>query len=179
MDIGGHQGVFTAFASLRTQNSILVYEPYPDNFSRLKNLVEIQTWHNVEPHNLAINETIGEIELFIGKTDSRSSIIGKDVVTREDLSDSIVVPTTTLKSALADLPGIDFLKMDCEGAEFSILLNCDQQTFDKIHKIAMEYHADSDNPKLHKLAEILDMHYSEVIIKDLPGVPLGYIYARK
>jgi FkbM family methyltransferase len=179
VDIGGHRGVFTAFASLCTENTILVFEPQPDNFSRLKSLVEKHNWHNVKANNIAISDIIGEIELFIGKTDSRNSIIGKDVVTSEELTDSIVVPSTTLENTLVELPVIDFLKMDCEGAEFSILLNCADKVFDKINKIALEYHANEDSPELTKLVTLLELHYKEVVAKQLPGVPLGYIYARK
>jgi len=35
---------------------------------------------------------------------------------------------------------VDFLKIDCEGAEYEILYNCPQDVLRKIGKISMEYH---------------------------------------
>ena len=34
----------------------------------------------------------------------------------------------------------DFLKMDCEGAEFDIFYNCSEETLSRIDQIAMEVH---------------------------------------
>jgi len=38
-------------------------------------------------------------------------------------------------------PSIDFLKVDCEGCEYELLLECSATTLSKIKKIAMEIHS--------------------------------------
>lgn len=49
---------------------------------------------------------------------------------------------------------VDFLKMDCEGAEFPIIKKGGKSYFSKIGKISMEYH-ESDRDKVNILTSIL------------------------
>ena len=60
----------------------------------------------------------------------------------EDSSGTQSVATISLKHFLHKykIKKIDFLKIDCEGAEYEILFNCDFQTISKIDNIAMEFH---------------------------------------
>jgi Methyltransferase FkbM domain len=53
-----------------------------------------------------------------------------------------IVDTLSLKDFIKqfEIEQIDFLKLDCEGAEFPILLNAGQEVFDKITTISMEFH---------------------------------------
>ena len=177
VDIGAHKGVFSAYAQMKTNNRVLGFEPLPDNYAYFCQLVEAQGWKNVEPLNLAISDSEGEAKLFTGQSTSRNSLLGKDIVSSTPLSQTIIVHTTTLDKVLQELPQVDFLKMDCEGAEFRILQNCSEDTFRKIKKISMEFHAEQGSLKLLELIELLKRHYSNVEIRYLPGVPLGYIYA--
>ena len=39
-----------------------------------------------------------------------------------------------------ELERVDFMKMDCEGAEYPALLHCRPQTLSKIQTIALEFH---------------------------------------
>ncbi|HUV13759.1 MAG TPA: FkbM family methyltransferase, partial [Acidobacteriota bacterium] len=58
-------------------------------------------------------------------------------------SDSaIMVQTTTLDGLIADagFERVDFLKMDCEGAEFEILFSTESSTLSKIGRICVEFH---------------------------------------
>jgi hypothetical protein len=45
-----------------------------------------------------------------------------------------------------ELDWIDFLKMDCEGAEYPILFNAEKSTLDRIGTISLEFH-DMKNPQ--------------------------------
>jgi hypothetical protein len=52
------------------------------------------------------------------------------------------VPTTTLREIFRDqdIARCDFLKVDCEGAEYDILMGADGGTLDRIAHMSIEYH---------------------------------------
>jgi hypothetical protein len=52
------------------------------------------------------------------------------------------VPATTFDDALRDyrIPTCDFLKMDCEGAEYAILRSISSEGFSRIGRVSMETH---------------------------------------
>ena len=56
--------------------------------------------------------------------------------------DAISVPSITLDQVLEQLsiPHFDYIKMDCEGAEYEILFNASPSTLQKIRHICLEYH---------------------------------------
>ncbi|MDO8752056.1 MAG: FkbM family methyltransferase, partial [Candidatus Wolfebacteria bacterium] len=59
---------------------------------------------------------------------------------------------------------IDFLKMDCEGAEYGILFNSSPKTIGMIQKISMEYH-DMDNERnVNRLKTFLEQNEFTVTI---------------
>ena len=50
--------------------------------------------------------------------------------------------SVALADVLSGLPGgaCDFLKMDCEGAEYDMLLHLDEVSLKRIRRICLEYH---------------------------------------
>ena len=56
------------------------------------------------------------------------------------------------------IDAIDFLKVDCEGAEYDILLNLDDHLLSRIKKIAMETHDDVNEHRHGELVEFLRAH---------------------
>ena len=57
-------------------------------------------------------------------------------------NDFVDVQSTTLEKIFDEnnISNCDFLKMDCEGAEYEILFNLPEKIFKKINKICLEYH---------------------------------------
>ena len=72
---------------------------------------------------------------------------------------------------------IDFLKMDCEGAEFGIIMNTPKDYIRKINKISMEFHDNVDDYKHDFLVRILKDCDFKVEILWNGRSPFGYIYA--
>ena len=70
----------------------------------------------------------------------------------------VVVDTTSLEDFVdrAGIKKIDFLKMDCEGAEYDILMNCPQRILSMIQRIGMEYHFCEDKKDPQVLVDILE-----------------------
>ncbi|OIO05548.1 MAG: hypothetical protein AUJ49_01215 [Desulfovibrionaceae bacterium CG1_02_65_16] len=54
--------------------------------------------------------------------------------------DSVTVPGVRLRDRLAAEPRVDFLKLDIEGAETEVLLDC-AETLDRVANIFVEYHS--------------------------------------
>jgi len=67
----------------------------------------------------------------------------------------IEIDTVTLKNIFEDnkIKRCDFLKMDCEGAEYEIIYNTPLKYLKKIRSISMEYYKNGNINKLKKLLE--------------------------
>jgi len=146
VDIGANQGFFSLYAASKGA-SVYAFEPCFDNFEVLKWNVSTNDMENrVTAFNAAVTGKKGQIPLFVG-LDASGEIVsgtvstcntnrgGKGVETRR-------VESVTLNSLLDDLhiQKCDFLKMDCEGAEYEILANTSPATFGRIARISLECH---------------------------------------
>ena len=60
------------------------------------------------------------------------------------------------------LKKIDFLKMDCEGAEYEILYNLPKNVLNSIKKISMEYHNINETYNVTNLVAFLEKNDFEV-----------------
>ena len=81
---------------------------------------------------------------------------GHSLYNQSQTKRSIEVECTTLEKVMVEnqIDSIDFLKMDCEGAEGEILLSAPQEVIDKIDKISMEFH-----PTLSPISKSRLSHY--------------------
>lgn len=145
VDIGAHIGVFSVFAS-RFARKVYSFEPSDDNFKVLEENIAINNIGNiVAPFNSAVSNMTGEKELFICPDNSA----GHSFYAPENghKNRKITVPAVSFEDfiALNDISVIDFLKIDCEGGEYDILLGCPPGILKIIRRISMEYHdIDSD-----------------------------------
>jgi hypothetical protein len=91
------------------------------------------------------------------------------------------VPTTTLDAIVAELQleHCDFLKIDCEGAEYEILLNARPATLRKMRHICLEYHDGSTGHSHHELVALFEANGFAVRLQPNPAHRhTGLIYAR-
>lgn len=135
VDIGGSIGAFSILAANRAEK-VFVYEPFPDNYNIIKKNLELNRLKNVKPFKSAVYKRAGKIKLFVEKENlGGHSVCGNS-------KNSIEIKTTTLKRIFLEnrLQHIDLLKMDCEGAEYDILLSTPKDYCKKINRIVMEHH---------------------------------------
>jgi FkbM family methyltransferase len=142
LDVGAHFGYFSLFANINTGKDarIISVEPDPKNFTLLKkNIFENKTT-KVELHNFAISDQSGEVKLFLGS--SVNSSLLEIYALNEHHANHVSVNAMTLEQLFvtAKLKHIDFLKLDCEGAEFAIIMNSPPEIFEAITTISMEFH---------------------------------------
>ena len=139
LDIGGHIGCFTLFAAERARNGrVFAFEPEPSNFEALAGNVERNKLEHVKVFNLAVAAEASDREMFRGgkaSTTGANSFFG-------DKGDAFEVHCTTLPDILEreGIERVDFLKLDCEGAEIEILENLSDADLAKIQQIVMEIH---------------------------------------
>jgi FkbM family methyltransferase len=141
VDIGACLGGFAVFAARRAPGiRVHACEPAPDSYRLLRQNLELNSATNVIAHPLAVAGASGPLTLytFAGHAEQNSMTPSR--------SRSEPTAVTVEGLALADLferlaiERCDFLKIDCEGAEFDILLKAQPELFGRIRHICMEYH---------------------------------------
>lgn len=145
VDIGAHIGTFSVFAS-GFASKIYSFEPLDENFQLLKENIAINNIGDIAvPFNSAVSDKTGKREFFICSNNSA----GHSFYFSESFckNKKIIVPTVSLEDFVAsnNISVINFLKIDCEGAEYDILLKCPTRVLNIVQKISMECHdIDSD-----------------------------------
>lgn len=142
IDIGAHFGYFSIFAHKNTnsQSTILAIEPSNLNFKQMLGNLKANKIENVIAINAALGVKNEVSTLYLGRTSNNSIINNYSFLEENDTIEN--VESKTLETILIEnkIEKIDFLKMDCEGSEYSILESLNKETFDKITTISMEFH---------------------------------------
>ena len=79
-----------------------------------------------------------------------------------------------------EIEKIDFLKLDCEGAEFEIILNFNKELMKKIKKISAEIHENNNTHSLDELVIFLRKNNFEVNTSNMSNditMKLSMLYA--
>lgn len=146
IDIGANQGFFSLYAASKGA-MVYAFEPCAENFAILTDNVSRNGMQaRVKAFKAAVTDLDGEVDLFVG-LDVSGGILSGTVSTCNDNRggegvEKRVTQSVTLDSIFAELhlDKCDFLKMDCEGAEYGILKSTSQDLFDRIAIISMEFH---------------------------------------
>lgn len=139
VDVGAHIGAFCVIAA-KNARRVVAFEPDPDNYQMLKKNTELNKLTNVHIFEMAVSGYSGHRDMyFFGDSSTGSHSLynagGTSIVKKR-------VRTISIEEIMKRerLPRVDFLKLDCEGAEHDILRNMSPETADKIMCIAMETH---------------------------------------
>ena len=155
VDIGAKKGMFVALAASYKSEIIYAFEPDYDNYNYLKALIDYNNLSSVTLFKEAVAEHNGQIKLNKSLANTRHSILGKDVLTGEVLKDFVSIPAISLDSALHNLPIVDLLKIDCEGAKYEIIFHAQSDTLNKIRRIVMEYHGSEESDEVKKFIQAI------------------------
>jgi len=154
VDVGGNLGGISLRAAKYFENVIYI-EPCKATFTKaVLNIISTKT-DNVEPYNLAVGKRSGDIvDISFDKSEEYSGNCST-AIDKGASSSKEKVMTIDLDSIflLAETEHIDYMKIDCEGAEYDFLIGQDLST---IGIIAMELHVDmpSNFRKLSLLTQI-------------------------
>lgn len=154
VDIGAHIGAFSIMAATRAQGvRVVSYEPDPKNFAVLVGNVRLNGLDNIEPLLLAVAGRIEKRKLFTNPQGEASSLLqpvsGSSSQTAEDVN------CTTLTEVLKHVGKCDLLKMNCEGAEYEILLNTSDDNLKKVERMVLDCH-DIQGHSVHDLKSHLE-----------------------
>lgn len=180
VDVGAHIGAFTIYAATLAQNGrVYSFEPHPENFALLK--------ENVRLNNLSSRVKVFELAILSKGQDKVRMYLDEETTTRHSIVAEgpkyIEVRTTSLEDVFfaEGISRCDFLKMDCEGAEYEILFNTSEEFIRKVSKIALECHSKSNGDSIKELADRLKSHGFEVLISRTtdPGPTEVMMYCRR
>ena len=158
VDIGANAGYFTMFAaSMFPQARLLAYEPIPVNYAQLARHRDLNPSRNIYCFAAAVSGYCGELRLSFDATDSfttSATILSSNATA----SSSCTVACVTLGQVF-EVNGIekcDWLKMDCEGAEYDILYSAPPDMLKRVDQISMEVHrGEGDDQNIDALEAFL------------------------
>lgn len=145
IDIGGSVGAFSLYAAkMAPQATVYTYEPEPGNFEQIRMNVGLNHLEDrIVVHEQAVGASKGEMTLHV----SHRSSGDHSMYQHEGESHPITVSVVSLGSIFDtyNIQQCDFLKIDCEGAEYEILYTLPPEYFRRIKFIALERHLFSDD----------------------------------
>ena len=153
IDVGAHVGYFTLNASEKAKKGkIFAFEPNSESFNMLQENIEINKIKNAIVVNAGVLDRSGKAELFLSDDYS----IGNSMfLEKSDKKEIVNVMSLEEIVKTYHIDKIDFLKLDCEGAEFDIILKLTDELLKKITRISAEIHQSLENHSIKELEEFL------------------------
>jgi FkbM family methyltransferase len=175
IDIGAHIGLYTLYASrICSKGKIYCFEPVKSNFDILLDNVNLNSIQNVTTYNLAVSGSTEKVKIYLNPDDSGHSmfISSNEFVEVDSISLKEIIDKNNIEKC-------NFLKLDCEGAEYDIINSLPDGYFAKIDKMIIEYHLANTKPfLLENLIKRLQSMSFKVHTKKLFD-DIGFLYAIK
>ncbi|MBF0417650.1 MAG: FkbM family methyltransferase [Magnetococcales bacterium] len=149
LDIGAHIGGFALVAARKVPNGgVLAVEACQETFDYLRVNILMNRLENVRADRLALADQRGTVRLYHDDGNGGHSIMTPLSSVWEE------TPTLSLAEYLAEkgVDRVDFIKFNCEGAEFPILMAAPVALLQKVGSMLVLYHADL-SPK-HSMADL-------------------------
>lgn len=163
VDIGAGLGDFAVHvAKEHPSTKIYAYEPFPQSFALLQENLLLNRIENVRAFPYALCAHTGPIRFHIAsEAVAHSTAVPEDKLPTE----YIEVSGITLDQLFADLglSKCDYVKMDCEGAEYEILFHTSPETLQRIHHLCLEYHDGISAFSHQDLVQFLTEHGFQVV----------------
>jgi FkbM family methyltransferase len=181
VDIGSNVGVFAIWAAVSFPRArVIAVEPAKELGHWLRSNLARNGLENVTVVETACGGAMGSAVLNRRGPGAMNTLYAKDNY-GSDFTRGDVTRVVTLE-ALFDELGIescDLLKLDCEGAEYEILLNSSAGLLARIDNIVMEYHVGLNDHTPAELARHLEAHGFSVACSPLTDVESGYLRASR
>lgn len=152
IDVGANIGYYMLLLTRRVgeDGNVICLEPDPENLTELSRNLHCNQVENAEVVESAVGETNGQVRFQSGKNGNVSE------------SGDISVPLVKLDSVL-DGHECDFIKIDVEGYEGSVLRGASETIQNKTPKILLEVHPwISGEYGYEYIFDFLDQKYNEV-----------------
>ncbi|MEM3373006.1 MAG: FkbM family methyltransferase [Candidatus Anstonellales archaeon] len=189
VDIGANIGCYALFAAFSADNvKVFCFEPNEENYNLLmENIAMNGLKGKIIPYKYAVAGQNKKVELLVSKSQFNTKhyesismyegIIKNIPDTHEILKEEVDAISLEKVFKLCQIDKIDLLKLDCEGAEYEIILSSSSDTLRKISKIVLEYHR-FDNKDENVLKDFLISHGFSVQVINDPNNRIGMIFAK-
>lgn len=181
MDIGAAIGEFTLLAALQaSKGRVIAYEPFSESFYLLRDNLALNSIDNVTIYKMAVWSKEEDLELDFSLAEPlqmKSEKPGSDNAHSHLISHSV-----SLEQAFSEkgVDHLDLLKLDCEGAEFPILLDTEPGVWLQVDRVIMEYHDGYQGHSHQELVELFSNNgYHVKVTPNVVHTELGYLYAEK
>jgi FkbM family methyltransferase len=173
-DIGFNYGFFTLDALTYKPKKVIGFEPNP-KLVKLFNQLEIDS---VELHKAAVSDKTGTTIFYENDYAGKSSIHSD--VNSDTSANSYEVNIYSFMDMAEQYDVIDYLKVDCEGAEYEIFESIPKEFLaNRIRKIALEFHHNINDTKVVNLISKIKECGFETKLDYKDGDTTGMLYARK
>jgi FkbM family methyltransferase len=186
IDIGAHNGYFSIWSSVNTNNQseIFAYEPVPANYEIALSNIKNNNISNIKLYNKGVSGGREELILYFNEQHTGGHSIYKERVLKCNAKaiSEIGMECITLEDVFNEnvIKNCDFCKMDCEGAEFDILLNTPSNILQKVDVFSIEFH-EFGGHKVDELVNLFDENNFRVEFSYSPsslGIKYGMLYAK-
>jgi FkbM family methyltransferase len=175
VDIGANIGAFSIYSVYNNENRCFAYEPELSNFLKLEENIKLNNLSDrIKAFNFAVSDSCEDMKLY------KFESIAHSTTRKGDNFD--IVHCIDLRSIIEhnEIKKIDYLKIDCEGAEFDIFYGTSREVFDKIEYLCFEYHnySEKENYNGVYLIEYMERNGFKIIEHKIvtPGL-LGIVKA--
>lgn len=177
VDIGANIGAFSVFACTQGAKAVYAYEPLAASVKVIKQNARQNRFSNLQVVQAAVSGKNGQAKLYLASSDVGNLLF--DHNTQGKISEYVTVPTVTLTSIMKThkLSHIDFLKIDCEGSEGAIVTSTSAAVWQKVDKIALEFHDNVSSLTHRQLAAKFKQLGFKTKVVATQGSPFGYVYA--
>lgn len=139
MDVGAHIGTFSLLASTKvSRGKVFAVEACLESYNLCRINIALNQAGNIDVSNLALADQCGECMLQYDVGNWGHSTVAPLTGRGE------MVPAETLRGFMQakQIERCDFLKMNCEGAEFPILLSTPRDVLRRFGMMLVLYHCD-------------------------------------
>ena len=177
IDIGAHIGTFALLAAKKAPlGRVHAFEASRETFNYLKINAALNPSLPITVHHMAVAGERGEVMLHHDLNGNWGHSITRKMSARGE-----IVPAITLDAFVADndLRAVSVVKFNCEGAEFPILMGCEDETLRRVRAMLVLYHLHLvDGYSLHALTQRLtDAGFTIRVIKH--SASKGWIIASR
>ncbi|MFC1630148.1 FkbM family methyltransferase [Patescibacteria group bacterium] len=127
IDVGANIGYITTVGASLVGKKGWVYsfEPVPEYFSKLRNLVKLNNEYNIVANQIALSDRAGEEKIYVSDhSNIGANTILPGLIDSRKIRDTVFVQTYRLDEYIENknIKNIKVIKIDTEGFEYPILL---------------------------------------------------------
>jgi len=182
IDIGAGIGDYCIYAAYNKPNVVVyAFEPFLESYHLLVRNLSLNGIKNVRPFHQAIWSCQDQISLDVSSGEPLQ-IASQTGATTQQNDGLQTVQAISLEDVLRkhDLEKVNLMKLDCEGAEYEILLCASAAVLQKVERIIMEYHdLDEDRDHQRITAYLQEVGFQVTEHENIVHDNLGYLYASR